>query len=210
MDELVDDRRRELAISVLGGPTTVIDIAGRRMVIDPTFDPPGQQAYLTKTASPAVPSMALGGIDVVLISHDEHPDNLDAEGRRVALAAPLVLTHPRAARRLGPAAHGLEQWQSIDLPGGSGAGPLTVQAVPAVHGPADGQRNEAGHVNCEVTGFVLSGVGVPTLYLSGDNASIGADGIGGVASPPCESTVAAPPRRAPATRRSAAGSPRRR
>jgi L-ascorbate metabolism protein UlaG (beta-lactamase superfamily) len=174
MDELVDHRRRGLAISVLGGPTTVIDIAGLRMVIDPTFDPPGQQGYLTKTASPAVASAALGDVDVVLVSHDEHPDNLDAEGRRLALAAPLLLTHPRAARRLGPKAHDLEPWQSIELPGGGGAGSLTVQAVPAVHGPADGQRNETGHVNCEVTGFVLSGPDVPTVYLSGDNASIGA------------------------------------
>jgi hypothetical protein len=28
-------------------------------------------------------------------------------------------------------------------------------------------------VNCEVTGFVLSGPGLPTVYLSGDNASMG-------------------------------------
>lgn len=174
MDDLVDHRRRELAISVLGGPTTVIDIAGRRVVIDPTFDAPGPQAYLTKTAGPAVDSTALGDVDVVLISHDEHPDNLDGGGRQMALAAPLVLTHPRAAGRLGSNAHGLEPWQTIDLPSENGAGSLTVQAVPAVHGPADGQRNETGHVNCEVTGFVLSGSDVPTVYLSGDNASIGA------------------------------------
>lgn len=174
MDQLVDHRRRELAFSVLGGPTTVIDIGGLRFVIDPTFEPPGQQGYLTKTAGPAVESAALGDIDVVLISHDEHPDNLDEEGRRVALAAPLVLTHPRAAARLGSKAHGLEPWQTIDLPGGAGAGPLTVQAVPAVHGPADGQRNDTGYINCEVTGFVLSGPDLPTVYLSGDNASIGA------------------------------------
>jgi hypothetical protein len=49
-----------------------------------------------------------------------------------------------------------------------------VQAVPAVHGPADGQRDESGHINCEVTGFVLSGSGLPTVYLSGDNASMSA------------------------------------
>jgi hypothetical protein len=47
-----------------------------------------------------------------------------------------------------------------------------VQAVPAVHGPADGERDETGNVNCEVTGFVLSGRDVPTVYLSGDNASL--------------------------------------
>ena len=47
-----------------------------------------------------------------------------------------------------------------------------MQAVPAVHGPADGDRDDAGYVNCEVTGFVLSGDGLPTVYLSGDNASL--------------------------------------
>jgi L-ascorbate metabolism protein UlaG (beta-lactamase superfamily) len=164
--------RRDCAISVLGGPTTVVDIAGRRIVMDPTFDPPGKHAYLTKTAGPAVTADALGPVDAVLISHDEHPDNLDDAGRRWALAAPLVLTHPGGAGRLGPPAVGLAPWESYPLLGGSG--PLVAQAVPAVHGPADGQRDASGHVNCEVTGFVLSGRGLPTVYLSGDNASIGA------------------------------------
>lgn len=45
-------------------------------------------------------------------------------------------------------------------------------AVPAVHGPEDGERDSDGDVNCEVTGFVLSGRGLPTVYVSGDNASI--------------------------------------
>jgi len=48
----------------------------------------------------------LGAVDAVLISHDQHPDNLDDEGRRMALGAPLVLTHPGAAGRLGPPAVG--------------------------------------------------------------------------------------------------------
>ena len=62
-------------------------------------------------------------------------------------------------------------WETYHVPG---SGSLAVQAVPAVHGPADGQRDASGHVNCEVTGFVLSGPGLPTVYLSGDNASMGA------------------------------------
>lgn len=133
--------------------------------MDPTFDPPGSHAYLTKTAAPAVDPEALGPVDVVLISHDQHPDNLD-EGRRFALAAPLVLTHPGGAARLGPPAHALAPWQSYELPGESQ--PLVVQAVPAVHGPADGDRDASGHVNYEVTGFVPSGRGLPTVCLSGE------------------------------------------
>lgn len=166
----VDARRRDGAISVLGGPTTVVDIAGRRIVMDPTFDPPGEHAYLTKLTGPAVSAEALGPVDAVLVSHDQHPDNFDDAGRRMALAAPLVLTHPGAAGRLGPPAVGLAPWQSHELAGGPGS--LMVQAVPAVHGPADGQRDAGGHINCEVTGFVLSGPGLPTVYLSGDNASL--------------------------------------
>jgi L-ascorbate metabolism protein UlaG (beta-lactamase superfamily) len=172
MTAKVDAQRRDCAISVLGGPTTVVDIAGRRIVMDPTFDPPGAHYYLTKLTGPAVSVDALGPVDAVLISHDQHADNFDDEGRRMALASPLVLTHPGGARRLGPPAAGVPPWESYDLPGGTGL--LAAQAVPAVHGPADGQRDDSGHINCEVTGFVLSGPGVPTVYLSGDNASMSA------------------------------------
>ncbi len=109
---------------------------------------------------------------MVLVSHDEHPDNFDTEGRRVALAAPLVLTHPGCAARLGPPAVGLKPFESFKLPAVEGTKAVTVQAVPAVQG--HGQRDAGGHVNCEVTGFVLSGPGLPTVYLSGDNASVSA------------------------------------
>jgi L-ascorbate metabolism protein UlaG (beta-lactamase superfamily) len=174
MSNRVDARRRDVAFSVLGGPTTVVDLGGRRFLIDPTFDEPGPHDYLKKMVGPAISADALGPVDVVLVSHDNHPDNFDDEGRRVALAAPLVLTNPGAADRLGPPAVGLEPFHTFELPATDGAKAITVQAVPAVHGPADGQRDAGGHVNCEVTGFVLSGDGLPTVYLSGDNASIAA------------------------------------
>ena len=43
-------------------------------------------------------------------------------------------------------------------------GSLTVTAVPAVHGPEDGERDADGFVNCEVIGFVLAGQDLPTVY----------------------------------------------
>ncbi|WP_457147134.1 MBL fold metallo-hydrolase [Mycobacterium sp. URHB0021] len=170
----MDEDRHRFGVSVLGGPTTVVDVAGRRFVIDPTFDASGPHGHLTKTAGPAIPVSALGAVDAVLISHDEHLDNLDEAGRRFALSAPLVVTHPGAAQRLGPPAKGLAVWERLELPKRGDAGAVTVQAVPAVHGPADGDRDGSGHVTCEVTGFVLAGDGIPTTYLSGDNASLGA------------------------------------
>jgi len=157
---------------VVGGPTVVLDVGGLRVVSDPTFDAPGPHGYLTKTAGPAVAEDRLGPVDLLLVSHDNHPDNLDDRGRTLALAAPLVLTTRSGARRLGPPAVGLAPWTShaVRRPGG---GVLTVTAVPAVHGPEDGERDADGFVNCEVIGFVLSGLDLPAVYVSGDNASIG-------------------------------------
>ncbi|MFF0025065.1 MBL fold metallo-hydrolase [Streptomyces sp. NPDC004082] len=164
--------RQECAVTVLGGPTAVIDLAGLRIVSDPTFDEPGPQGYLTKTAGPACDENALGPVDLVLVSHDLHPDNLDGRGRTLAEAAPLVLTGPQSAARIGAPARGLVPWARHSVPRRDGDGDLTVMAVPAVHGPEDGERDANGDINCEVTGFVLSGDGIPTVYVSGDNASI--------------------------------------
>jgi L-ascorbate metabolism protein UlaG (beta-lactamase superfamily) len=165
--------RQECAAMVVGGPTTVLDIGGLRIVSDPTFDAPGPHGYLTKTAGPAVTGDELGPVDLVLVSHDNHADNLDDGGRALALAAPLVLTTRSGASRLGSPAIGLAPWTSHTVPR-PGGGELTVTAVPAVHGPEDGERDADGFVNCEVIGFVLSGPGLPAVYVSGDNASIAA------------------------------------
>jgi len=97
----VGSERLAFGVAVLGGPTTVVDIAGLRIVADPTFDPPDDKGYLTKLSGPAVAAAALGPVDAVLVSHDLHPDNLDDSGREFALAAPLLLTGPRSAGRLG-------------------------------------------------------------------------------------------------------------
>ena len=156
---------------VVGGPTTVLDLGGLRIVSDPTFDAPGPHGYLAKTAGPAVADDQLRPVDLVLVSHDNHPDNLDDRGRALALAAPLVLTTRSGAGRLDQPAIGLTPWTSHTLRRPDG-GDLTVTAVPAVHGPEDGERDADGFVNCEVIGFVLSGQALPTIYVSGDNASI--------------------------------------
>jgi L-ascorbate metabolism protein UlaG (beta-lactamase superfamily) len=164
--------RQECAAMVTGGPTAVLDLGGLRVVSDPTFDAPGPHGYLTKTAGPAVAEDQLGPVDLVLVSHDNHPDNLDDRGRALSLAAPLVLTTRSGAGRLGGPAVGLAPWSSrvVRRPDG---GELTVTAVPAVHGPEDGERDADGFVNCEVVGFILSAPDLPVVYVSGDNASVG-------------------------------------
>ncbi|WP_030232951.1 MBL fold metallo-hydrolase [Streptomyces sp. NRRL S-350] len=160
----------QVTIQYVGGPTALIEIGGLRLLTDPTFDGPGDypigSRVLTKTAGPAVAAEDLGPVDAILLSHDQHPDNLDGAGRAYLAGAPLVLSTSAARDRLGGAVRALADGDHVDLPR-PGGGTLRVTAVPAQHGP-DGSEHLVG----EVTGFVLTGSGLPTVYVSGDNASL--------------------------------------
>jgi len=159
-----------LDIRYIGGPTAVLDLAGVRLLTDPTFDAPGEYPIgtrsLVKTTGPALPATQLPRVDAVLLSHDQHPDNLDTSGRAYVADAPLTLSTASAHHRIGTPVRALPAWQHTDLPRPDG-GTLRITAVPAQHGP-DGSEPLVG----EVTGFVLSGEGLPKVYVSGDNASL--------------------------------------
>jgi L-ascorbate metabolism protein UlaG (beta-lactamase superfamily) len=158
-----------ISVQLVGGPTALIDLGGVRFLTDPTFDPPGDhpvgQRVLVKTSAPAVGPDALGRVDAVLLSHDQHPDNLDDAGRAYLSQVPLVLTTGSARQRLGGNARELPLWRSVTLPRPDG-GEVRVTGVPARHGPMGSE-----YLTGEVRGFVLSGEGLPTVYVSGDNAS---------------------------------------
>jgi L-ascorbate metabolism protein UlaG (beta-lactamase superfamily) len=163
--------RSTVTVRLVGGPTAVIELGGLRFLTDPTFDAPRRYGrpggrFLTKTEGPAFGVDELGPVDVVLLSHDEHPDNLDISGRELLIRVPLVLTTRSAAGRLGATSRPLAPWAHVDLPRPDG-GSVRVTAVPARHGP-EGCEPVTG----DVIGFVLSGTGLPSVYVSGDNASI--------------------------------------
>ncbi|MFC4111819.1 MBL fold metallo-hydrolase [Nonomuraea zeae] len=156
-----------MEIRYAGGPTAVVEIGGLRLVTDPTFDPPGKYPIgdwaLEKTSGPAFGFDDIGPVDAVLLSHDQHPDNLDNAGRIALSNVPLVLSTESAASRLpGVPVRALSNWAFHEF-GES----LRVTGVPAQHGPPGTE-----HLLGEVTGFVLSGDGLPTVYVSGDNASL--------------------------------------
>jgi L-ascorbate metabolism protein UlaG (beta-lactamase superfamily) len=160
----------QVTIRLVGGPTVLIEIGGVRLLTDPTFDPPGDHPVgsrsLAKTRGPAVPAEDIGAVDAVLLSHDQHPDNLDDAGRAFLTRVPLVLTTSAAVDRLGGSTQEVASWRHATLNRPDG-GELRVIGVPAQHGP-DGTENLTGYV----TGFVLAGDGLPTVYVSGDNASL--------------------------------------
>ncbi|MET8643140.1 MBL fold metallo-hydrolase [Streptomyces sp. NPDC004675] len=165
----------QFPVRVFGGPTAGFAYGGLRLLTDPTFDGPGAYGrpgrVLTKTAPAAATPADLGRIDLVLLSHDEHPDNLDNSGRALLADVPLTLTTPGGGERLGGRAKGLADWESIELNRPDG-GTITVTGVPAIHGP--GSREEVEPFTGQVVGFVLTGEGLPTVYVSGDNASLDA------------------------------------
>jgi L-ascorbate metabolism protein UlaG (beta-lactamase superfamily) len=160
----------DLILTHVGGPTTVIELGGLRLLVDPTFDPPGEYrapsgAVLRRTAPAALTVAEVLPVDVVLLSHDQHADNLDASGQALLSQVPLALSTPEAAARQVDV-QGLEPWQRVVLERPDG-GAVVVTAVPARHGP-EGCEPVTG----TVTGFLLSGDGLPTVYVSGDNAAV--------------------------------------
>lgn len=152
----------------IGGPTVLIRYAGLTFLTDPTFDEPGEYPVgvgrtLDKLKGPAVPAEDLGKIDVVLLSHDQHADNLDTSGRALLNHGGLTLSTKAAASRID-LVHGLHPWEHTEL---AGDVPVLVTAVPALHGPKGAES-----VTGQVTGFVLEAEGWATVYVSGDNASL--------------------------------------
>jgi L-ascorbate metabolism protein UlaG (beta-lactamase superfamily) len=157
-------------VTHIGGPTVLIQLAGWRLLTDPTFDPPGRKYNFgwgtssVKLAGPAIAASEVGPIDAVLLTHDHHDDNLDPSGRALLGSAGTVLTTASGSRRLGGGARGLEPWASTVLEA-PGKRPIEVIATPCRHGPPL-SRPLAG----DVIGFALRWDGQQhgVLWISGD------------------------------------------
>lgn len=163
-----------IQLTYIGGPTALLELGGLRLLTDPTFDPAGTEYptphyVLRKTQGPALDPAMVGPVDLVLLSHDHHFDNLDHAGRQFLATATRVLTTVAGAGRLGGNALGLAPWQSHEVPTPDGR-MLRITATPARHGPPDGDRGP-------VVGFVLalSDAREPVIYVSGD--TVWYDGI---------------------------------
>jgi L-ascorbate metabolism protein UlaG (beta-lactamase superfamily) len=159
----------KLKITHISTATLLLEIGSLRLLTDPVFDPSGGRYSFgwgtgsTKLTSPPISLDSLGKIDVVLLSHDQHQDNLDRAGRAFLPKAGRVLTTLSGGRRLGPNAEGLKTWQSTLLE--SGNTKIKITATPAQHGPWF-VRPFAG----ETTGFMLEWDDQKegALYITGD------------------------------------------
>jgi L-ascorbate metabolism protein UlaG (beta-lactamase superfamily) len=103
-------------------------------------------------------------VDAVLLSHDQHDDNLDPAGRALLPAAEAVITTTAGAKRLGGNARGLAPWGATRLEHASRPA-IEITGTPARHGPP------VGHVLAgPVVGFALrwEGQQYGVLWISGD------------------------------------------
>ncbi len=155
------------SVIYVGGPTAIIEIGGLRFMTDPALDPMGTgyragPFTVHKTNGPA--NVALDPIDIVLLSHDQHMDNLDHAGRLLLDRVSRTYTTVAGARRLGGTSIGLPPWQTdaVTAPDGT---EITITATPGRHGPAGIEK-----INGDVIGFLLSVQGDKKLeiYITGD------------------------------------------
>ena len=130
----------QVRLTHIGGPTTLIEVEGWTILTDPTFDAPGRRYSFgwgtssRKVAGPAVAVADLPPVDVVLLSHDHHGDNLDDAGRELLASVGTVITTVPGAKRLGGSVLGLEPWEDTKLER-SALPTITVTATPCRHGP---------------------------------------------------------------------------
>ena len=164
-------------VTYLGGPTFLIEIGRFRLVTDPGFDPQGTERnegpghLLTKVMAPPIPVDRIGPVDAVLLSHAQHLDNLDNEGRRLLARVGTTITTPASAEMKlpGKKVKGLATWASTEITNAAGER-LKITAMPAVHTSNPALREAVG----EVTGFMLEwqGARAETFYISGDTVWI--------------------------------------
>jgi len=161
-----------MRLTRFGGPTVLVEFDAWRMLIDPTFDPPGRRYAFAagtssvKTHGPLHPAAGLGPLDVILVSHDHHSDNLDDAGRDLLPHATHVVTTASGARRLELAnTRGLVAGQSVRLDA-AGKPSIEITATPCRHGPPFTHA-----IVGDVIGFAVRRVGETSvaLWVSGDS-----------------------------------------
>lgn len=139
-----------VSITFIGTATAIIDIAGVKFLTDPFFSPAGTSfdvapgIVLTNSHDPSLNMRDLPPIDAVLLSHEDHWDNLDTLGRQL-LDGRHVFTTMDGAKNLAPrpGVRGMGPWDetSINLGGKT----FRIVSTPCVHVPGD-----------ECTGFIVT------------------------------------------------------
>ncbi|KAJ4252473.1 hypothetical protein NW762_011074 [Fusarium torreyae] len=138
-------------ITHIGTATAILTVDGVTFLTDPFFSPAGSrwpthapELDLAVHKDPALKVEELPHIDAVLLSHENHIDNLDQLGRKL-LDGRYVVTTNDGAKNLAPrpSVFGFNNWQERKMRIGGKI--WTITATPCTHIP--------GH---ECVGFILA------------------------------------------------------
>jgi len=148
----------------------ILDINDYRILTDPVLGGAGKLhhfgygAISRKISNPAFKVEEIGPIDLVLLSHHQHPDNFDVEGKRLTRNVPLVISTRKAAKKLSNAV-GLDPWQTYEILTAKVPG-LRITATPARHHPWWLPKFFSG----DVTGFIIEyeNQSQGVIYITGD------------------------------------------
>ncbi|RMJ24584.1 hypothetical protein PHISP_04540 [Aspergillus sp. HF37] len=158
----------------IGTATAIFEIDNANVLTDPFFAPPGATwdmgggNMLKNAEAPALGLENLPPIDAILLSHEDHPDNLDELGRRL-LDGRHVFTTQDGGKNLAPrpGVRGMKAWETASVV--LGGKKYEITATPCQHLPGG-----------ESTGFILttadfgmSADGRPNaIYFTGDTVYI--------------------------------------
>jgi L-ascorbate metabolism protein UlaG (beta-lactamase superfamily) len=150
-----------MRLTLIRNATVILELAGRRVLVDPMLDDAGARPPVENTSNPVrnptVPlpfpaEEVVRGVDAVVVTH-RHRDHLDARGEELTPRDVPVFCQPEdegALRELGLDARPVAE--QLDWDG------LHVARTPARHG-----SGAVAEALAPVSGFVLG-----ELYLAGD------------------------------------------
>lgn len=165
----------KVTITHIDTACVLININGFKILTDPTlnnrdiFFPQyvsSPLAFSKKYIDPALSNTEIGEVDLILLSHDHHKDNLDTNGRKFIKTVPLVLSTKDAEKRLkDTSVKGLDNWEEFHVPTEKVKG-LKITAIPAQHTNIKRLDKLMG----KVLGFTIEWEGQQNgcIYISGD------------------------------------------
>jgi len=157
-------------LTLLRHATLLVEMAGRRVMVDPMLDPAGARAPVRGTPNerpnplvdlPVSAADAASGVEAVLLSHT-HVDHLDAAGVTSVPAGVPWFCQPEDIADIAPA--GLDDLRPVPMGGAVEWEGIRIVRTGGRHGREEAAVQGLG----PVSGFVLSAAGEPTLYLAGD------------------------------------------
>src|SRR3954447_11464264 len=161
------DTVQAVHLTLIRNATLAIRAAGLRLLVDPQLDPAGARPAVPNTPNPRPnplvelpepPEALVARLDAVLVPH-LHQDHFDDTARRLLPREKPILCQPEDSERLR--ADGFTDVRPVH-------DELALDGLPIVRPGGCHGTGKIGEAMAPVSGFVLSGPGEPSVYISGD------------------------------------------